>query len=62
MDAIHYDKIADKLVNFNSKLPHSVDLESDNAIFLVEQMKRYIEEMLYKIDRLANMDKNGWIR
>jgi hypothetical protein len=62
MDAIHYDKIADKLIQFNSKLPQSVDLENDNAIFLVEQMKRYIEEMLYKIDRLANMDKNGWIR
>jgi hypothetical protein len=62
MDAIHYDKIADKLIQFNSKLPQSVDLENNNAVFLVEQMKRYIEEMLYKIERLANMDDNGWIR
>ena len=62
MDAIHYDKIADKLVNFNSKLPQEVDLENDHAIFLVQQMKRYIEEMLYKIDRLADCDRNGWIR
>ena len=62
MDPTHYDKIADKLIQFNSKLPQSVDLENDNAIFLVEQMKRYIEEILYKIDRLADMDKNGWIR
>jgi len=62
MDATHYDKIADKLIQFNSKLPQSVDLENDNAIFLVEQMKRYIEEILYKIDRLADMDNNGWIR
>ena len=62
MDAIHYDKIADKLIQFNSKLPQSVDLENNNAKFLVDQMKRYIEEMLYKIERMANMDDNGWIR
>jgi len=62
MDSIHYDKIADKLIQFNSKLPQTVDLENDNAVFLVEQMKRYIEEMLYKIDRMSNLDENGWIR
>lgn len=62
MDAIHYDKIADKLIQFNSKLPHEVDLESGHAEFLVMQMKRSIEEMLYKIERMANLDANGWLR
>ena len=62
MDAYHYDKIADKLVQFNSKLPETKNLENNHAIFLIEPMKRYIEEMLYKIDGLAKMDENGWIR
>ena len=62
MDAIHYDKIADKLVNFNSKLPQSVDLESSHAIYLIEKMKRKIEDLLYEIDHLADADNNGWIR
>ena len=62
MDPIHYDKIADKLIQFNSKLPHEVDLESDHSTFLVQQMKRSIEELLYKIERMANIDKEGWLR
>jgi hypothetical protein len=62
MDPIHYDKIADKLIQFNSKLPLEVNLESTHATFLVEQMKRTIEEMLFKIERMANIDENGWLR
>jgi len=62
MDPIHYDKIADKLIQFNSKLPQEVDLELGHAEFLVMQMKRSIEEMLYKIERIANLDANGWLR
>jgi len=62
MDAHHYDKIADKLIQFNSKLPLECDLESDHSIFLVKQMKRSIEEMLYKIERIANIDIEGWLR
>jgi len=62
MDAIHYDKIADKLIQFNSKLPQSVDLESLQARCQVENMKYMIESMLRKIDELANADERGWIR
>ena len=46
MDAIHYDKIADKLIQFNSKLPQSVDLELYDAKSTVENMKIVIEKML----------------
>ena len=62
MDAIHYDKIADKLINFHSKLPQEVDLEFKDAINEVNEMKGMIELMLHTIDNLARKDKNGWIR
>lgn len=62
MDAIHYDKIADKLIQFNSKLPQSVDLELYDAKSTVENMKIVIEKMLKLIDDMANRDQRGWIR
>jgi len=62
MDAIHYDKIADKLINFHSKLPQEIDLEFKDAKNEVNEMKGMIELMLHTIDNLARKDKNGWIR
>jgi len=62
MDATHYDKIADKLVNFNSKLPQSVDLESSHAKTIVSDMKELIEHMLNEIDQIARLDDMGLIR
>jgi archaellum component FlaC len=62
MDASHYDKIADKLIQFHSKLPQDVDLESRHAKCQVENMKYVIASMLRKIDELANSDERGWLR
>ena len=62
MDAIHYDKIADKLVNFLSKLPDDVDLTNYTAKMKTHFMKRRIELLLKNIDEMANMDEKGWIR
>jgi len=62
MDAIHYDKIADKLINFHSKLPQEVDLEFKDAINEVQNMKVMISNMLREIDAMARKDENGWIR
>lgn len=62
MDAIHYCKIADKLVNFHSKLPDTDDLELYDAKSTVEGMKIMIEKMLKLIDDMANRDEKGWIR
>ncbi len=62
MDAIHYDKIADKLIQFNSKLPQEVDLEFKDAIYKVKEMKNMIEQMLLAIDSMADEDSKGWIR
>ena len=62
MDAIHYDKIADKLVNFHSKLPQEVDLEDYDARIAVARMKKQISELLLEIDIMAHRDEKGWIR
>ena len=62
MDAIHYDKIADKLINFHSKLPQDVDLCESQAKHAVHFMKIRIEQLLKDIDIMASMDNAGWIR
>tara|TARA_Y100000004_G_C8929186_1_gene419121 strand:- start:1435 stop:1623 length:189 start_codon:yes stop_codon:yes gene_type:complete len=62
MDAYHYDKIADKLIQFHSKLPNSDDLEFKLASMEVTEMKILIEQLLKRIDNMARKDENGWIR
>ena len=62
MDASHYDKIADKLIQFHSKLPNTTDLELYSAKSDVAGMKQMIASMLELIDDLANRDEKGWIR
>jgi len=62
MDAIHYDKIADKLINFHSKLPQEVDLEDYDSRVTVRRMKKQIHELLMEIEIMANRDNKGWIR
>jgi hypothetical protein len=62
MDAIHYDKIADKLIQFHSKLPQEVDLEDKQAIRDVQIMKKKIDKILKHIDMMAKLDSMGYIR
>ena len=62
MDAIHYDKIADKLIQFHSKLPETQDLELYSAKSDVAGVKIAIAELLTLIDDMANRDEKGWIR
>lgn len=62
MDAIHYDKIADKLIQFMGKLPKLGDLEDEYAKDQVNRMTNIIETMLIEIDNLAIRDEKGFIR
>jgi archaellum component FlaC len=62
MDAIHYDKIADKLINFHSKLPKIADLELQSAKNEVNSIKELIERLLHEIDVMADVDSKGWLR
>jgi len=62
MDAIHMDKIADKLIQFRSKIPHEGDLGSrigKNAVF---ELKKQIDNLLWQIDNYAECNNKGWIR
>lgn len=62
MDAIHYDKIADKLIQFHSKLPQEVDLEDKTAKEYVRSMRDLIMRMLHEVEQMSDWDDKGWIR
>jgi hypothetical protein len=62
MDAIHYDKIADKLIQFHSKLPEIIDLECIHAKDWVMEMKVLVESMLRAVDNMAIRDEKGFLR
>ena len=62
MDAIHYDKIADKLIQFHSKLPEWQYLEHEMTKYQVRDIKILIESLLLQIDTMSKMDQRGWIR
>ena len=56
------DKIADKLIQFRSKIPHEGDLGSrigKNAVF---ELKLKIDDLLWQIDNYAECNNKGWIR
>ena len=62
MDAYHYDKIADKLIQFHSKLPRWQELEHEMTKHHVRDTKILIESLLSHIDVMSKMDDKGWIR
>ena len=62
MEPIHFDKIADKLIQFRSKLPQEINLESVVAINQTRSLKEDIDELLLLIDIYAELDEGGWIR
>ena len=62
MDAIHRDKIADKLIQFRSKIPHQDDLGTRMGKNAVIELKNKIDDLLWQIDNYAMVDSSGWIR
>ncbi len=62
MDAYHYDKIADKLIQFHSKIPQEIDLEDKTAKEYVRSMRDLIMRMLHEVEQMADWDNKGWIR
>ena len=62
MDAYHYDKIADKLIQFLSKLPKDGNLVTIHASKNVAAIKDQIIQLLHDIDILADLDDKGWIK
>lgn len=62
MDPIHYDKIADKLMQFSNKLPSPGDLSDDYARYCSNVLKFKIFELLKNIDEIAKLDAKGWMK
>lgn len=62
MDAVHYEKIADALMQFRGKLPKDGTLSDKKAEFTVDHMKIQIDSLLSTIDIFADLDDKGWIR
>ena len=62
MDPIHYEKIADKLMQFRGKLPKDDHLSDQFAKKQVEDMRSDIDAFLFYLDRFAQMDAQGVIR
>lgn len=62
MDPTHYEKIADKLMQFRGKIPKNETLIEHNARMLCDEVKIRIDQMLMLIDEYAKLDEAGWIR
>jgi hypothetical protein len=62
MDAAHYERIADCLMQFRGKLPKFKHLGDDNAIKEVKAMHLAIDILLMEIDEYAKIDSMGWIK
>ena len=62
MDAAHFERIADCLMQFRGKLPKWKHLGTDQAQEVVTNMHAQIDLLLIEIDKYADMDAKGWIR
>ena len=62
MDPTHYEKIADKLMQFRGKLPKDSHLQSRLARDAVDDVKNSLDVLLDMIDKLSHDDERGYIR
>ncbi len=62
MDAYHYDKIADKLIQFRSQLSTFGHLDDIKAQWTIDHMTNMIDALLQNIDSMAKADEKGWLR
>ena len=62
MDPIHYEKIADKLMQFRGKMAKDYHLQTKFGKQNTDHVKQKIEEILECIDWYANLDDAGLIR
>lgn len=62
MEPIHYEKIADQLMQFRGKIPTDDLLQDRVAVCAVFELKKQIDNLLWQLDRTAELDAKGWIR
>lgn len=56
------DKIADKLIQFRSKVPNQAELSSRIGKNAAWELKRKIDDLLWQIDNYADCNNKGLIR
>jgi len=62
MDPTHYEKIADRLMQFRGKIPKELELYDRVGICAAAELKNKIDDLLWQINRYAEQDAKGWIR
>ena len=62
MDPTHYEKIADKLMQFRGKLPKDYHLSTEYGQNRTDEMKQLIEHLLNELTQYSRADELGWIR
>ena len=62
MDAIHHEKIADKLMQYRGKIPEYGNVNERIAKCAVYELTKAIDHLLWQIDNYAKCDNLGWIR
>lgn len=62
MDAVQYEKIADKLMQFRGKLPKDSHVTTEIGQRVIDTMNHKINSMLNAIDWMARLDDAGLIR
>jgi len=62
MDNIHYDKIADKLIQFRMKIPMQAELMTRIGKNAAWELRSKIDDLLWQIDNYAECDNKGLIK
>lgn len=62
MDPVHYEKIADKLMQFRGKIPKDDMIHTESAENYCQMMRKKIDDLLLYIDAMAKFDDAGHIR
>jgi len=62
MDAIHHEKIADKLMQYRGKIPEYGNVNERIAKCAIYELTKAIDDLLWQIDNYAKCDNLGWIK
>ena len=62
MDPTHYEKIADKLMQFRGKIPKDATIMDPTSQMILDELKYKIDTLLKSIDYVSELDEAGWIR
>ena len=62
MDPTHFDKIADKLMQYKGKLPDIVRQDDELVVEFILKQQGLINDLLSTIDTFAKFNDMGWVK